>query len=154
MKKLIFLLLISFCSAPSSVVNENNDMQITDTESTTEKILTYKNELGEFVDEDLTNKNTLVVFWADYWGICREELPLLENNLAELSKTYDIIALAHSDVEPTMEWVKNNLIGNLTIGFSTSELRDELQVVGQPITIIFDTNGNIISREFGYIPTN
>jgi hypothetical protein len=66
MKKLIFLLLISFCSAPSSVVNENNDMQITDTESTKEKILTYKNELGEFVDEDLTNKNTLVVFWADY----------------------------------------------------------------------------------------
>jgi hypothetical protein len=66
MKKLIFLLLISFCSAPSSVVNEDNDMQITDTESTTEKILTYKNELGEFVDEDLTNKNTLVVFWADY----------------------------------------------------------------------------------------
>jgi hypothetical protein len=66
MKKLIFLLLISFCSAPSSVVNENNDMQITDTESTTGKILTYKNELGEFVDEDLTNKNTLVVFWADY----------------------------------------------------------------------------------------
>lgn len=66
MKKLIFLLLISFCSAPSSVVNENNDMQITNTESTTEKILTYKNELGEFVDEDLTNKNTLVVFWADY----------------------------------------------------------------------------------------
>lgn len=62
MKKLIFLLLISFCSAPSSVVNENNDMQITDTEN----ILTYKNELGEFVEEDLTNKNTLVVFWADY----------------------------------------------------------------------------------------
>ena len=62
MKKLIFLLLISFCSAPSSVVNENNDMQITDTEN----ILTYKNELGEFVVEDLTNKNTLVVFWADY----------------------------------------------------------------------------------------
>ena len=53
-----------------------------------------------------------------------------------------------------MEWVENNLVGNLTIGFSTSELRDQLQVAGQPISIIFDTNGNIISREFGYIPTN
>ena len=119
------------------------------------KCLTFSKILKELFSYNiLTNKNTLVVFWADYWGICREELPLLENNLVELSKTYDIIALAHSDVEPTMEWVKNNLIGNLTIGFSTSELRDELQVVGQPITIIFDTNGNIISREFGYIPTN
>ena len=70
MKKLIFILLISFCSTPSSVVSENNDMQISDTENTTEntteKILTYKNEFGEFVEKDLTNKNTLVVFWADY----------------------------------------------------------------------------------------
>jgi hypothetical protein len=66
MKKLIILLLISFCSTPSSVVNENDAMQITDTENTTEKIITYKNELGELVEEDLTNKNTLVVFWADY----------------------------------------------------------------------------------------
>jgi thioredoxin-related protein len=79
-------------------------------------------------------------------------LPLLENNLDTLSDEYNVIALAHSDVEPTMEWVRNNLNGELTIGFSTKDLRDNLQVVGQPITIIFDTNGNIESREFGYIP--
>jgi hypothetical protein len=66
MKKLIILLLISFCSTPSSVVNENDAMQISDIENTTQKIITYKNELGELVEEDLTNKNTLVVFWADY----------------------------------------------------------------------------------------
>tara|TARA_X000001036_G_scaffold335495_1_gene314392 strand:+ start:440 stop:679 length:240 start_codon:yes stop_codon:yes gene_type:complete len=79
-------------------------------------------------------------------------LPLLEKNLDTLSEEYNVIALAHSDVEPTMEWVRNNLNGELTIGFSTKDLRDNLQVVGQPITIIFDTNGNIESREFGYIP--
>ena len=79
-------------------------------------------------------------------------MPLLENNLDTLSDEYNVIALAHSDVEPTMEWVKNNLNGELVIGFSTKDLRDNLQVVGQPITIIFDTNGNIESREFGYIP--
>ncbi|MAV02742.1 MAG: hypothetical protein CMA19_00505 [Euryarchaeota archaeon] len=79
-------------------------------------------------------------------------MPLLENNLDTLSEEYNVIALAHSDVEPTMEWVRNNLNGELTIGFSTKDLRDNLQVVGQPITIIFDTNGNIESREFGYIP--
>jgi thioredoxin-related protein len=78
----------------------------------------------------------------------------LENNLEALSRTYDVIALAHSDVKPTMEWVKNNLKGTLKIGFSTKELRDKLQVVGQPITLIFDTSGEIISRDFGYIPTN
>ena len=79
-------------------------------------------------------------------------MPLLENNLDTLSDEYNVIALAHSDVEPTMEWVKNNLNGELIIGFSTKDLRDNLQVVGQPITIIFDINGNIESREFGYIP--
>jgi thioredoxin-related protein len=40
----------------------------------------------------------------------------------------------------------------LIIGFSTKDLRDSLQVVGQPITIVFDTNGDIESRQFGYIP--
>ena len=79
-------------------------------------------------------------------------MPLLEKNLDTLSEEYNVIALAHSDVEPTMEWVKNNLNGELIIGFSTKDLRDNLQVVGQPITIIFDINGNIESREFGYIP--
>ena len=153
MKKLIFILFFSFCSSSVSVDNSAEDI-LNDTVNTSPTTLTYTNELGDFVIEDLTNKKTLIVFWADYWGICREELPLLEKNLEKLSETYDIIALAHSEVDPTMEWVQNNLTGKLTIGFSTSELRDELQVVGQPISIIFDTNGNILSREFGYIPTN
>ena len=153
MKKLIFILFFSFCSSSVSVDNSAADIA-NDTVNTSPTTLTYTNELGDFVIEDLTNKKTLIVFWADYWGICREELPLLEKNLEKLSETYDIIALAHSEVDPTMEWVQNNLTGKLTIGFSTSELRDELQVVGQPISIIFDTNGNILSREFGYIPTN
>ena len=81
-------------------------------------------------------------------------MPLLEKNIEKLSETYDVIALAHSEVEPTMAWVNNNLIGDLNIGFSTNDLRDELQVVGQPISIIFDINGEILSREFGYIPSS
>jgi thioredoxin-related protein len=76
----------------------------------------------------------------------------LEANLEALSEEYNVIALAHSDVDPTMEWVSNNLNGTLRIGFSTKDLRDSLQVVGQPITIVFDTNGEIESRQFGYIP--
>ena len=76
----------------------------------------------------------------------------MENNLEALSEEYNVIALAHSDVDPTMEWVSNNLNGKLIIGFSTKDLRDSLQVVGQPITIVFDTNGDIESRQFGYIP--
>lgn len=152
MKKLIFILIFSFCNL--SATQEISVQESEDTIAVSSTTLTYLNQNGEEVIEDLTNKKTLIVFWADYWGICREELPLLEKNIEILSETYDVIALAHSEVEPTMEWVNNNLIGDLNIGFSTNDLRDELQVVGQPISIIFDTNGEILSREFGYIPTN
>ena len=153
MKKLIFILIFSFCNS-SSATQEISVEESKDTIVVSSTTLTYLNQNGQEVVEDLTNKKTLIVFWADYWGICREELPLLEKNIEKLSETYDVIALAHSEVEPTMEWVNNNLIGDLNIGFSTNDLRDELQVVGQPISIIFDTNGEILSREFGYIPSN
>ena len=153
MKKLVFILIFSFCNS-SSATQEISVEESEDTIAVSSTTLTYLNQNGQEVIEDLTNKKTLIVFWADYWGICREELPLLEKNIEKLSETYDVIALAHSEVEPTMEWVNNNLNGALNIGFSTNNLRDELQVVGQPISIIFDTNGEILSREFGYIPSN
>ena len=78
-------------------------------------------------------------------------MPVVENELAMLSDQYDVIALAHSEYETTMNWVNENLNGDLRIGFSTPELRDYFKVVGQPITIVLDTNGEIISRTFGEI---
>ena len=155
MKKILLILIfIAACSQP--VTNQSTGANDTSTSSdilnTETKNLIYENEFGELITQDLSSKKTMVVFWADYWGICREELPRLENNLAALSEEYNVIALAHSDVDPTMEWVSNNLNGSLIIGFSTKDLRDSLQVVGQPITIVFDTNGEIESRQFGYIP--
>ena len=151
MRKILFCLVFAMCASASTTENQNSKIEEVDSELLATSLV-YENELGDLITEDLTNRKTLIVFWADYWGICREELPLLENRLNDLSETYDVLALAHSEPEPTMEWVSNNLVGNLQIGFSTKELRDSLQVVGQPITIIFDTNGEIISREFGYIP--
>ena len=74
-----------------------------------------------------------------------------EAELENLEGEYDVIALAHSEYTPTLEWVKDNLKGNLRIGFSTPQLRDYFKVVGQPITIVLDTNGEIIFRDFGEI---
>lgn len=145
MKKLvlIFILLVS-CTSTSS------------REMTTAPImeLTYQNLDGEFVNENLTNKNTIIVFWADYWGTCRQELPVLEANIDKLIEEYDVLALAHSDLVSTNSWVKNNLNGVLNIGLSTQEIRDKYKVIGQPITIILDQNGEVIYREYGYIPVN
>jgi len=145
MKKLvlIFILLVSCTSTSSSEMATAPIME-----------LTYQNLDGEFVNENLTNKNTIIVFWADYWGTCRQELPVLEANIDKLIEEYDVLALAHSDLASTNSWVKNNLNGVLNIGLSTQEIRDKYKVIGQPITIILDQNGEVIYREYGYIPVN
>ena len=145
MKKivLIFILLVSCTSSSSS---EMTTVPI--------KELTYQNLDGEFVNENLTNKSTIIVFWADYWGTCRQELPVLEDNIDKLIKEYDVLALAHSDLVSTNSWVKNNLNGILKIGLSTKEMRDKYNVIGQPLTIILDQNGEVVYREYGYIPVN
>ena len=144
MKKMIFFFIfLMSCSLNSS--NEVESIPLVE--------LPYQNLDGQFVSENLTNKNTIIVFWADYWGICRQELPVLEANLDNLLKNYDVIALAHSDLDSTNYWVNNNLTGKLQIGISTSEIRDQYKVIGQPLTIILNTDGEIIFREYGYIPT-
>jgi len=144
MKKyiVIFILLI-YCTSTSNNILENDPVLE----------LNYQSLDGQFVTENISDKNTIIIFWADYWGICRQELPVLETNLDDLLKKYDVIALAHSDLESTNYWVENNLIGKLNIGISTAELRDEYKVIGQPLTIILNTDGEIIFREYGYIPT-
>ena len=149
-KAIIILLLLSFCSSGSN----SSDAPALSVAASSINELVYEDPNGNLVNEDLTNKKTLVVFWADYWGICREELPLLEANLAAVSQNYDVIALAHSDVDSTMTWVSENLKGEITIGFSTSDMRDNLKIIGQPISLIIDTDGNILSREYGYVPND
>ena len=150
-KSIILILLFAFCSYGS---DSTIDQSTQSPASSNIKELVYEDTTGTMVNVDLTNKKTLVVFWADYWGLCREELPLLEANLATISENYNVIALAHSDKDSTMTWVTENLVGELEIGFSTPELRDSLKIIGQPISVIFDTDGTILLREYGYVPSD
>ena len=52
---LIFLFLVCCSSTTSSEIATAPIME-----------LTYQNLDGKLVNEDLTNKNTVIVFWADY----------------------------------------------------------------------------------------
>ena len=152
MKKfLVLILFLAFCSSGTDSTREES-VQSAAVSNVDE--LVYEDTNGTLVNVDLTNKKTLVVFWADYWGICREELPLLEANLAAVSQNYNVIALAHSDKDSTMTWISENLNGDLEIGFSSAEMRDSLKIIGQPISLIIDTDGTILSREYGYVPSD
>ena len=144
-KYLLILLILISCTQDVTQNEESNDVLITETS------FQYINIDLNQEYENFTNKKTIIVFWADYWSACRRELPVLEKELDNLTEKYDVLALAHSDYDPTLEWVENNLNGDLQIGFSTSDLRDYFKIVGQPITIILDTNGEVILREFGEI---
>ena len=152
MRKFVILglLFMISCSSNSGVSNSTNDVQ-SSSNVITNTSFEFINTSENIEIEDFTDKKTIILFWADYWGICRRELPVVENELATLSDEYDVIALAHSEYETTMSWVNENLNGNLRIGFSTPELRDYFKIVGQPITVVLDTNGEIISRTFGEI---
>ena len=57
MKKLVLIFIFLVCCSSN-----------TNSEIATAPImeLTYQNLDGEFVSENLTNKNTIIVFWADY----------------------------------------------------------------------------------------
>ncbi len=150
MRKSLFLIFIFIIACSNNTLEESNSENIQSSISViTNTSFEYINTSENIETEDFTDKKTIILFWADYWGICRRELPVVENELAMLSDEYDVIALAHSEYETTMNWVNENLNGNLRIGFSTPELRDYFKVVGQPITVVLDTNGEIISRTFG-----
>ena len=152
MRKSSFLILVFLAACSANTLEDGTD----ETTRSSSEIITstsfeFINTSENIEVEDFTDKKTIILFWADYWSVCRRELPVVEKELAMLSDQYDVIALAHSEYETTMNWVNENLNGDLRIGFSTPELRDYFKVVGQPITVVLDTNGEIISRTFGEI---
>ena len=155
MKRFLPLFIIFFisCSYGASEQPEDESSKVVadSINVISETTFNYIDTSEAVVAENFTDKKTIIIFWADYWGVCRRELPVVEKELANISDEYDVIALAHSQYDPTMEWVKENLNGELRIGFSTPELRDYFKIVGQPISIVLDTNGEIISRTYGEI---
>ena len=62
-KCLVFILLLTFCSSGSDATS-NEPVQSRTVSNIDE--LVYEDTNGTLVNVDLTNKKTLVVFWADY----------------------------------------------------------------------------------------
>ena len=62
-KAVILLLLLSFCSSGS---DSTSDEPTQSSAASSIQELIYEDANGNLINEDLTNKKTLVVFWADY----------------------------------------------------------------------------------------
>ena len=148
---LLFIFFISCTTAPAPIegfaeqgvesqkINENkNGLKIS-----------YINQEGKSQIEFLENKPTLIIFWADYCFTCKKELPKINARIDELEKKFDVLALAHGEIEITNKFVEENFIDRLTVGFSTQEIRDTYGIIGQPITIIIGTDGEVLYKHFG-----
>ena len=111
--------------------------------------ISYINQEGEEQIEFLDNKPTLIILWADYCPTCVIELPIINAMIDDLEKKFDVLALAHSDIEVTNKFIIDNSIDRLRIGFSTKKIRDTYGIIGQPITIIIGTDGEVLYKHFG-----
>ena len=124
--------------------------QNTETESSIGGLtISYLDKEGSIQTEDLSDRPTLIIFWADYCPTCVRELPVINARIKELEVKFDVLALAHSERDPTNKFIEDNMIKNLRVGFSTKEMRETYGIIGQPVTLILNTNGEVQFKFFG-----
>ncbi len=151
MKKSLSILAVVLLSCSSS--GEEVDIaleQNIETESSSGSLtISYLDKEGSIQIEDLRDRPTLIIFWADYCPTCIRELPVINARIKELEVKFDVLALAHSERDPTNKFIEDNMINNLRVGFSTKEMRETYGIIGQPITLILDTKGEVQFKFFG-----
>ena len=151
MKKSLSILAVVLLSCSSS--GEEVDIaleQNIETESSSGGLtISYLDKEGSIQTEDLRDRPTLIIFWADYCPTCVRELPVINARIKELEVKFDVLALAHSERDPTNKFIEDNMINNLRVGFSTKEMRETYGIIGQPITLILDTKGEVQFKFFG-----
>ena len=151
MKKSLSILAVVLLSCSSS--GEEVDIaleQNIETESSSGSLtVSYLDKEGSIQIEDLSDRPTLIIFWADYCPTCIRELPVIDARIKELEVKFDVLALAHSERDPTNKFIEDNMINNLRVGFSTKEMRETYGIIGQPITLILDTKGEVQFKFFG-----
>ena len=151
MKKSLSILAVVLLSCSSS--GEEVDIaleQNIETESSSGSLtVSYLDKEGSIQIEDLSDRPTLIIFWADYCPTCIRELPVINARIKELEVKFDVLALAHSERDPTNKFIEDNMINNLRVGFSTKEMRETYGIIGQPITLILDTKGEVQFKFFG-----
>ena len=151
MKKSLSILAVVLlsCSYSGEEVDTALEQNIETENSSGGLTISYLDKEGSIQTEDLRDRPTLIIFWADYCPTCVRELPVINARIKELEVKFDVLALAHSERDPTNKFIEDNMINNLRVGFSTKEMRETYGIIGQPITLILDTKGEVQFKFFG-----
>ena len=103
--------------------------------------------------QQLKGKPTLLMFWATWCGICRDELPWIHKlDVRARSMGLQIAAIAFADDRKTVEqYVKDH---TSTFSFPTAfdidnEVASKFRVRATPTFFLLDGNGNILLMYIG-----
>lgn len=102
---------------------------------------------------DYRGKVVLLNFWATWCAPCREEMPSLDALQAELGGAdFQVVAIAagHNPPPAIEKFLTEAGITNLPVLLDPRQgLAREMGVMGMPVTILIDRDGNEIARLIG-----
>jgi len=114
--------------------------------------------LMDYVSDD---KWTVVMFWSTDCFVCEEQKPALETfHLENRSTLAEVVGVATDGMEKRGEIERLNQLHNPSypnlVAFSDVFLRQFEELVGKPYRasptfVIFDPQGNVFGRLFGYV---
>ncbi|MBT8459249.1 MAG: TlpA family protein disulfide reductase [Boseongicola sp.] len=108
---------------------------------------------GEFTLADFEGKHVLVNFWATWCAPCRKEMPMLSELQTNLGgDTFEVVTIATGrNPQPAIDrFFEEIKVDNLPKYLDPrSALARDMAVLGLPITLILDPEGNEIARMRG-----
>ena len=102
---------------------------------------------------DWQGKVALVNFWATWCAPCREEMPALDALQAELGgEVFQVVTIATGRNAPAKidQFFEETGVQNLPVLLDPrQQLARQMGVVGLPVTVLIDRDGNEVARLLG-----
>lgn len=102
---------------------------------------------------DYRGKVVLLNFWATWCAPCREEMPSLDALQAQLGgDDFQVVAIAsgHNPPPAIRKFLDESGVTNLPVLLDSRQaLAREMGVMGMPVTVLIDRQGNEIARLMG-----
>lgn len=100
----------------------------------------------------LHGKWVIVNFWATWCTPCRAEMPLFQSIYEHYAGKIEILAVNDSDTVEDVEAYRDELGLSFPLLLEpTQETLNQYKVLGLPITVIVDPQGNIAWQRFGEV---
>lgn len=107
----------------------------------------------KFTQDDLTNKVTLMVFWASSCGTCKKELPKISGLQKKMEKQgFQVLAVGFADAEADIRKYVTSNPGtfNFPVLYDTDDrVATEWRVRGTPTLFLVDKKGKIVLSHLG-----